>query len=203
VLSDDEIERLGESVLREAKMRPTEPADALKLARRIVGPVMRLESNGLPSEVMLCCVHGQHRVYVRGEVSPLRLAWSLVHETAEFVLRRLDYREPDVEDVANRLAAALRAPQRFAEQACRARGPRWTQLALDFGSSESCAALRYGEVMGAPLALLTATKLARYRGNWFGECPSEEKLRSRQPGPRIVKARLRDDPSRFVARSLS
>lgn len=199
VLCDSQIEELGIDVVRKTGLDPAAPVDPLRLAQAVVGPVIELPSRGLPPEVSLCKVHGQRRIYVRGELSPKRLAWALLHETAEAVLEAHGYDQVDAELVANRLAASLGAPLPFAERACTVRGPRWQQLSLDFGATQSCAALRYGEVTGNGVALVTPREV-RYRGDWFGDEPSEEALR-RGRARNVVKARLRDDPSRFVFRS--
>lgn len=200
VIADSEIEGMAEDALRGARLTATEQPDPVRLARRVVGSVVQLPANGLPRAAFLARFNGKMHVCVRGEFPPRALAWSLCHEVAEALLQRRPYRGPDLEAVADRLAAALRAPRLFAERACRARGPRWSQLAIDFGSTESCAALRYGEVTSAPLALLTSGA-ARYRGDWFEDAPSEAELRSARPLKGLVKAALRDDPSRAVFRA--
>lgn len=199
VLSDHEIEGIAEETLKGARMRFSEQPDPVRLARRVVGSVVQLPPNGLPRAAFLARFSGKMHVCIRGEFAPRALAWSLCHEVAEALLQRRSYRGPDVEAVADRLAAALRVPRGFAEKVCRARGPRWSQLALDFGATESCAALRYGEVTSAPMVLLSRDS-ARWRGDWFDELPSEAALREARPMKGLVKARLRDDPSRAVVR---
>lgn len=191
-----EIEGLAEGAIRSAGLDPEEPQDAVALARRLVGPVRRMPASGLPGDAVLARVNGERRIYVRGKLTPVRLRWAVLHECAEALLDHEGYREPDVELVADRLAASLGAPMRAALRACREVGSSWSELADALAATESCAALRFGEVTHAPLALVTPC-LVRYRGEEF-VWPSEGALRSKAPGPGLAKTRLRDDRTRAV-----
>lgn len=199
VLSDTELEDIAETTLKEARLAHSRPPDMVKLARQVVGPVIQLPARGLPRAAFLARYGGRQHVCIRGEFAPSALAWCLAHEVSEAILERRLYRAPDVEQVANRLAACFLAPRGFAEgviERGRSRGLRWTQLALDFGTSESCAVLRYGEVTGHGVALVSP-KDTRYRGNWF-VLPEERDIRSPGPVAGLKKALLRDNPSRMV-----
>lgn len=195
------IEELADRLYGEAGLRADAPASPFRLAMSLLGEraVRRFRDEDLRLEAYLARVGGEWRIYLREGLSPVRSRFNLGHEIAEWALRREGIRDGhgmDVESSADALAAALLAPRPFATSACRARGGSWTQLALDFGCTESCAALRYGEVTGEPLALVTPASI-RERGApapW----PEDSLMRSAAPCPGVVKVRLRDDPNRIV-----
>lgn len=199
MLEEWEIEGLADGAIRAAGLDPDERQDAIRLARKLVGPVKRLHAAGLPGDAVLCRVNGERRIYVRGRLTPAALRWATLHETAEAVLDDEGYRESDLERVADRLAASLGAPLRAALRACRAVGDDWSELAGILVSTESSAALRFGEVTHEPLALV-APALIRYRGDAFA-WPEEMTMRAKRT-PGLVKTRLRDDMTRRVVRAL-
>lgn len=192
------VEELAERVLRSVRLGSDAPVDAMRLARKLVGAVREMPGRGLPGDAVLARVNGRRRIYVREDLPPRRLRWAVLHECAEAVLLEEGYSGSDTEVVADRLAASLGIPRRAAKNACRARGASWNQLAFDFGASQSCAALRFGEVTGNPILLVTE-RLMRSRGEpapW----PSESEIRSGARCPGIVKTWLTDAASRVVAR---
>lgn len=93
-------------------------------------------------------------------------------------------READVEDMADALAGALVAPRDAYRLALREVGLDLPALANDFRASQSCVALRLGEVTGRPIVLV-APRL-RSRGEAFG-WPSERALR------RLARAEVMPD----------
>lgn len=198
MLTEREIEALAEEAIRAAGFDPADLPDAVRLARRLVGPVRTFAPACLPGDAVLARVGGERRIYVRGRLPPIRLRWAVLHECAEALLEGGGYRERDVEVVADRLAASLGVPRPAARKACRQRGPEWRQLALDFRTTQSCAALRFGEVTGWPTLLVTP-KSVRDRGEPY-HWPSNEELLTRRKIPGIVKTKLRDAPKRVAAR---
>jgi hypothetical protein len=196
-----DIEGLAERVVRTLRLRSDAPVDAMCLARKLLVAVRQMPGLGLPGDAVLARVNGQRRIYVREGLPPRRLRWAVLHECAEAVLIEEGYRGADAEIVADRLAASLGVPRPAAVSACRERGARWRQLAFDFGTSQSCAALRFGEVTGQPILLVT-DRLLRTRGEpapW----PSVEELRAPQMSPGIRKSWLSDAIRRVVARRVA
>lgn len=200
MLDQSAIEGLAGDIYRAAHARPCRPEDPAKLASkllgsgsvRFVGPEVLRRHNAAVARI-----GEEWRIYLRSDLDPVTQRFSIAHELAEWFLARHGIDAPEVEHSADAVAAAILVPLRYARAACAARGPRWKQLAMDFSTTESCAALRYGEVTGHPLALITASSI-RERGApllW----PSDDELRSDTPCPGIKKARLRDDPCRLVA----
>jgi len=137
------------------------------------------------------------RIYIRSDLTERERNFSIAHELAEWLIARRGLGDADTEQSADAMAAAILVPKPFALKACGVRGAKWSQLARDFRASESCAALRYGEVTGEPLVLLTP-RCARERGQPY-PWPPNECLKKPGKIPGIRKACLRDDPRRVVA----
>lgn len=176
-----------------AGLDDSEAPEMLGLARKLLGAssVISLPSRALPGPAALVSVRGQRRIYLRKGLNPKVLRWALAHELAHWALR-IDSSTIENEDACDALAACLVAPRSAYLRALRSIGQSYTKLASAFATSESCAALRLGEVTGTSLVLVT-TKRVRYRGAEFG-WPQE--IRDRIPGMR--RTTLQDDRSRIV-----
>lgn len=147
----------------------------------------------------LITLYGRPKIAIRPKLSRESLRWALLHELAEWHLQRIDYRGQDVELVAEALAAALAAPRGAFRDAIRQRGRMaFEQLAFDFTVTQTCAALRVGEVMGQPLVVVSPA-LVRARGIeivW----PDERTLRRmvKAPPPELRAVTLTDGRGRFA-----
>lgn len=190
-----DIEGTVDAAYRSAGFETDEPAAPLALARRLLGishPVRR--AHGLLTNAALARVHSEWRIYLRHGLSDRARDWLVSHELGEWLLTREGYSEGDSEEMADRIGAALRAPRKAFSIAARSTGANWAELADAFGTSESSAALRWGEVVGDPLALIAPRRPVRVRGaawTW----PAEPTLR------RLARTRgkpLVDDPRRIV-----
>jgi hypothetical protein len=201
MLDQPQIEGIACDLYRAAGFSPDSPVDPLELARglmgrravRFVGDTVLIHHNAAVSRIGT-----EWRLYLRKGLPDRVRRFSCAHEIGEWFLARQGLADADVEASADALAAAILAPKPFAAQACR-RGPRYPQLAKAFGSTESCAALRFGEVTDRPLVLVTA-RCTRERGAPF-PWPADSELRSDARLPGLAKAWLRDDPSRLVVRA--
>ncbi len=143
-------------------------------------------------------------ICVRARLGKEALRWAILHELAEWHLQRVGYRGEDVELVAEALTAALVVPRDAYRKALRVHGDptvdgaRWKQLAFDFSTSQTCVALRHGEVTDEPLAVVAPTTV-RVRGRewtWPDELGLRQLARAERPGLR--RAKLTDDPRRVV-----
>ncbi len=168
------------------------PPPILEVAKKLTGtPVLTVPFRVLHGDGQLAKVNGEARIYVRSGLTPKRLRWAVAHELGHHILK-LDSSTLENEDAVNAFAAALLVPRRAFQLALRETGPKlsYTKLARWFATTESCAALRFGEVVDVPLALFAPTR-TRMRGPEFG-------WDSSMHGPGIKRARLSDD-SRRVA----
>lgn len=172
-----------------------EPPRVVDLAKRVLGVgVQVVHARALPGDGALVNLLGERRIYVRRGLSPERLRWAVAHELGHHALG-IDSSTSDNEDACNAFAAALLAPSRAFRAALAETGPSYTRLARWFLTSESCAALRLGEVTGCPLALLAPARV-RVRGAEFSW---PEDLRGSRPA-KVRRATLRDDQRRVVLR---
>ncbi len=106
------------------------------------------------------------------------------------------------ESKCDALAAALLAPRAPVLAAVARHGFRLPRLARCFGTTESCIALRVGEVTGQPLALITPTAI-RLRGGEYS-WPNEPRMRELVLSARPIglrRCRLSDDNERAVLRA--
>jgi hypothetical protein len=143
-------------------------------------------------------VNHRPTICVRAKLGKESLRWAILHELAEWHLQRVGYRGEDVELVAEALTAALVVPRRDYQKALRTHGERWEQLAIDFSTTQTCVALRHGEVTDEPLAVI-APATVRVRGREW-TWPEERAIRllARAERPGLRRAKLTDDPRRVV-----
>ena len=173
-----------------------EAASPLTVASRLAGtrvPVIR--TDGIRAAAALARVGSEWRIYIRRGLSRRAKLWLVWHEVAELALRLERYECADVEECADRLAAAMRMPARAFRLAVRTCGDDWSELAEAFDVAETSAALRWGEVFDEPLALVAPRRELRTRGApWVWPDVS----RATPPGAR--RDVLRDDARRSVVR---
>jgi hypothetical protein len=180
-----------------------EPPGPLALARALLGhdAVLTVPPSALPGDASLARVEGSWRIYVRRGLPPERAGFAVAHELAEWRVRA----EGGTEAACDALGAALITPRPAFLRAL-GRSQTVTEVAATFGSTESLAWLRIGEVTGTPLCLVAPTTV-RVRGRPYAWPANENELRGLAKGRRrgLVKTRLRDDKKRtaVVAAQLS
>ncbi|HEV8245572.1 MAG TPA: ImmA/IrrE family metallo-endopeptidase [Polyangiaceae bacterium] len=187
---------------RAAGLHPSGGASPLALANGLLGPgsVLSYHASSLPGDGALAWVAGKPRIYIRSRLSPARRRFAICHELAEWCLTLARYQEPDIEQLANALGAALLAPRQLFLRVLRADGRNLPLLAGHLGTTESCAALRLGETTDLPLALIAPRRPVRVRGAEFS-WPGEDAIRRMAAGrvaPGLARTKLRDDPRRVV-----
>jgi hypothetical protein len=160
------------------------PAPMAALARRLLGherAVLTVHARSLPGDAALVRVLDEHRVYLRRGLDRTRARFAVAHELAEWALHRAGYQGAEVEDVADRLAAALVLPARAYRRLRRAHGDDWAAIGEAATATEAHACLRHGEVTGEPLALVA--RRLRVRGEPWA-WPAERELRAVAAGRR-------------------
>lgn len=185
-------------ILRSTGRDDDEPPIVLELAADIVGgdpvivvPATEVWGFGEAEEVE----PGRWKIFVcEGQPDP-ELAFTICHELAEIHVLKLGVRLPwrEKEDLCNAIAAALVAPRRAFLDALADHGEDFGELALDFLASETCMALRLGEVRKVPVCVVSEDGRRRVRGpawSW------PDDVRADRPGLR--RARLRDRGERLA-----
>ncbi len=119
------------------------------------------------------------------------------HELAHWYYRRTGYSGNDLELRCDALSAALLAPMPFF-RSIRRRIVDVPDVAQALGTTQSLAALREGEVLGTPTALVQPARI-RIRGDEWG-WPSEDELRryAKAGHAALRKVRISDEPKRVV-----
>lgn len=177
------------------------PPDLLRLSRRVLGldAIRVVDPASLPGDAGLAFVFGRWIVRVRNGLPPQRLRFAVAHELAEFALKKLRYQPRRVEAAADALAAAMLAPAPGYRRAIATLGDDWAALGMAYEATDSLAALRWSEVTGTPLALITRVSV-RVRGELLRPWPPPYELRrlARTGGPGIARRTLTDDPRRVV-----
>lgn len=195
----EEIEGEAELLYRQAGFSTDEQAPTVLLARRLLGPesIRTVHAEALPGDGCLARVGGEWRIYVRRCAPPQAKRFALLHELAHWALGG-----EATELECDALSAALLVPRRAYLRVLAREGLRLPALALAFGTTETCVALRLGEATSEPLALITPATV-RVRGQEWS-WPSEHTIRSWVKGraPGLKKARLRDDNRRFLLRAV-
>ncbi len=196
---DPEVEVRG--LLRSTGRDDDAPPIALELAADLLGdgapvyvvPATEVWGDGEVEEI----APGRWRIFVRENLSPEQFLFTVYHEIAEWHVHRLRLRFDhflEKERVCDAIAAALVAPQRAFRAALRDHGEDFAELAEDFLATETCMALRLGEVEHVPVCVLSEGGVRRVRGpawTW----PQDPTTAS---GPGLRRARLRDRGERLA-----
>lgn len=196
----ENIEGEAELVLRLSHIETDTVPSPLQIATTVMGEgaVRVHHASSFPGDACLvrCC--GGPRIYLRRGLTLARARWAIAHELGHYVLK-LDSSRKENEDACDAFAAALLVP-RLAFRLALRQTQEFASLARFFRVTESCVALRYGEVTGKPLALVTPERI-RTRGEPWA-WPEERELRMHSIGTQYLqKFRLSDDRKRVVFQS--
>lgn len=208
-LSADEIRYQGEAtvgaLLERASVAVGDVASPLYVARRLLGRdcIIRNRSTLLGS---LGRLGEQYYITARAGLPDPIFLWVLGHELAHWERgspcgRGTRTARPSEETICDYAGAALQMPRVAFQRRLNEIGGRkpWRQLALDFATTETSAALRAGEVEERAIAVVAPHRLYARAPSWF-TWPLEAALRelADKGGPAVSRARLRDDPRRVV-----
>lgn len=173
-----DLERAADRLHAQAGLNPADPVVPVHLAAELFGWRNVEEVADLADVAVIA----GGRLLLRAGESEARHDWHAARALARWNLGLL--RGSFTEAAVDSLAAAIRTPHRAFERYARAAGPAFVDLARAFSISESAAALRFGEVTGARVALFAPDRPVRVRG----------RVRS----ARRRSLRLSDAPGRFV-----
>jgi hypothetical protein len=136
---------------------------ARQLARHHLGHarILVLPMKGRDSE--LVSVYGKPTIVLRPKLDKVKQRERILHELAEWHLKRIGTHDEDVEDLAHALAAALAAPRDAFRERVRKQGRDLPQLAFDFTITESSVVLRLGETDCVEASALVTTTSVRVR----------------------------------------
>lgn len=192
-----ELELRAEELYGAAGFDLGAPAPCVALARRLLGDdaIRAVHAAALPGNAALVRVGEDWRIYVRGCAAPAAKRLAVMHELGHWGAGN-----GSSEEEADALASLLLVPRRAFIAALGRHGASLPKLAREFAVSETCVALRLGEVTDEPVAVV-APMSVRTRGQQWS-WPSENQLRkwAIRARPGLRKTRLRDDPRRVLLR---
>lgn len=194
-----ELEGIADAAYAEAKQDPEQP-NVVRLARALLGAdAIQRGPRPISAPAALFRVGGEWRILLARSLPKAYALFAVGHELGHWLLRRHGVQVDDEERAADYLGGALLAPRRAFLAARRVVGDDFAELAETFSTTETGAALRLGEVLDQPLAVV-APQRVRVRGPEEWIWPDEGTLRrwARRPARGLRKVRLTDDPRRVV-----
>lgn len=198
-MEPDDLEGLAEGAYRDAGLDAEQP-HVTRLARALLGPnAIHRGPRPVHGPAALFRVGKEWRIMIGRAVPPLYAVFAVGHELGHWLLARAGYHGDDEEMAADYLGAALLAPRRAFVTARRSLGDDLPALAEAFSMTETGAALRLGEALRVPLAVVSP-RLVRVRGPESWQWPDEGTVRrwAVVVTPGLRTARLTDDPRRVL-----
>lgn len=177
-MTPPDIELLAEATYLRAKIAPGDTVSMLDLAGSLLGWGAITERASLPCSARVI----DDRLFLRRGLSAPDRAWHIAVALAGWLLE--EFEPESTRASVDMLAACLRTPKAAFQPLATEAGPAFSDLAYAFAISESSAALRFGEVTGAHLALIAPDRPVRIRG--------------RKPAKLAKRIVLQDAPNRLV-----
>lgn len=196
-------ERAAEELYRAARICPKNPRGATALARAVLGNrCFRIVPRDSIPKSALVWDRDQPVIQLSEGLSTRELNHCAAHELGEWHLRVHDYRGPEPEELARRIAASICVPAKAFFAARAALGDNLGTLSQAFAVSQSLMALRFAECLGAATALITPTRVRTRGAPWAWPSTPEawRELVTRAPTAGLHVLRLRDARGRFVIR---
>ena len=193
-----ELEGLALVPYTETGIDPADPPPIFDLVRAYLG--VRVERPGHMAGLATSYrMGGKDRIAVRAGVVVEYAQFYAAHELAHVVLRRVGHPGAEDEPHANYLGAAMLLPRAAVAASYRAEGFAPRALAEAIVCTQTAAALRFGEVLGAPLAAVSPA-VVRVRGPSAWVWPDEDTIRAwaQRPRPGLSRVRLTDQPRRVA-----
>lgn len=184
------------------RMAGADPCDGLsirELVTRLLGAPPRLAH--IRTEGTIARINGADRIFVRERTPVARARWIAGHELAHWYFRRIGYDCADLEARCDALGACLVAPRPLVVQVSRELGREPLALARALKTTPTLAALRLGETLGMPVAVVKARETI-VRGEPYGWPQTHEAMRElegrRRLAPGLRRVRMNDEPRRFA-----
>ncbi len=192
-----DLEGCVEELYSLAKLEPDEVLFPSSLAEHLFGEGCIQRVPGMIGNASLGRAGARRYIGVRSSFTGARFEHLVGHELGHFVLNLREYRGDDTESACDFVGAAIMTRRRPFARSARGRERDFAQLAADWETTETMVALRVGEVLGLPIAVITP-ELVRARGpiDW----PEEGILRelARTGGPGLARVQLTDDRRRVA-----
>lgn len=196
------LEGLAIATYERLGLDPSEPVTTFRIARLLLGAdaIVR-PPQMLGVQACTIVVDGRRRIAVKARLPVTYALFFAGHELGHVLLEEEGYRGDDLELACDYLGAALMAPRPAMVRLHRAVGFDLEEMSRALVATQTQCALRVGEVLGLPLAVVAPTIRVRGLEEWVW--PDERTLRSwaRRPPSGLAKTRLTDDRRRVVLRA--
>lgn len=178
------VESAARGILSRAGYHADDTPGAVAVARRLGVDLRQLPPGRFYGSLSrLILTRTVCRIDVREGISAERTQWDVAHEVAELWLAWVGYRGRDIEQLANRIAAALLMPRRVFRETARETHHDLGMLSRLFLTSQTAVALRLAEVDMARRVVVA--------------CPSRTYLRRGRGKASYISGQLGDDEKRI------
>lgn len=198
MLDEADLEGCVESLYQLARFADDEVAAPVRIATRLLGPGSIVRVPHLRELGHIARVSGEYVIAVRRGLARAREQHTIGHELAHWLFERDGYDGADLEDACDFVGAGLMTRRRPFTRRAREVSLDFRQLAHDFDTSETMVALRVGETLDVPVAVIAPLSV-RVRGPEWGWPPPDQIRRlARAPVPGVRRAPLTDDRRRVA-----
>lgn len=189
-----DLECIVERIYREAGAGPDDVWRPSRIARALFGPDVLYLVPDVPGHAQLTRMHGGPVIAVRKGLSPAYRDHAIAHELGHWALELEGVpHDEHTENACDFIGAALITRRRPFARVAR---HDYRQLALDFRTTETLVALRVGEVLNEPVAVVSP-HLVRARGEGWRSLQTI-RLYAHETPAGLVKVRLHDEPQRVA-----
>jgi hypothetical protein len=188
-----------------ARVDPTRIVGSVRLAVALLGErcIRLADRRELPGRSALAWAGAHPVIHLRRDLTPCQINHAVAHELGEWLLHTWRYRGREAENLAGRIGAALCVPREAFHVAWHDVGDDLSELSRAFTVSESLIALRIGECIGYPTALLTPRRVLTRGAPW--KWPTRDgdwrKLVAHASAAGLVRLRVHDARGRLVLRA--
>lgn len=188
------IEREAATILHSAGLPDDEPPDVRRVVSALLGPgsIVLAARGAIAAEATIARTGDRWRIWLRRGLDPVRARFVVAHELAHFVLGACFDCPPETERICDALGAAMLAPARYVARSPHVGTFDVAALADEAVVSDTCAALRFGEVLRLPVAVV-CPRAVRLRGPAHAALSDEPTTRALAkvgaPGVRRMKLR--------------
>lgn len=196
------LEGLATSLYTRLRLDPAKPVSTFVLAQKLTGHEVFRPANMIGALAQTWTQAGQRRIAVKRRLPVEYARFFAGHEVGHLLLDEAGYRGEDTEVCADYLGAALMAPRPALVALHRAFGFDLSAISIEVGATETWAALRVGEVLRIPVAVVAPIIRVRGPENWVWGTDTDVRRLARLPQSKLprglVKTKLTDDPRRVV-----
>lgn len=188
-------------IYERAGLDPDAMPGPIAVAEAIIGASRIIAHRGISAPALW--VGSRREIWYNPRLPPAARAFPFAHELGEMRLAELRYQEPDREDVAHSIGAAVSIPRGPMSAELRGRDYTVASLARLFACSQSVMVLRIAEITGIPTALIMSHRI-RVRGDLWGWPPEillREIARGLRIEPRLERVLIGDERRRVALRA--